>query len=123
MLTKLEKEVIKGICDYQNFNTSDEVKEVIRAIKELDVESEDDFYVECNGVEIRVIAESAVDEIWEDGLLNLLEECYTIPDFLTNYIDYDKWVQDCKYDGKGHHFSSYDGSEHETKHYYYFRTN
>ena len=123
MLVQLQKEVIRSICKYRRFNSLDEIKEVIKAVKASDMDIEDDFFIECNGVEIRVISDSAIDQIWSDELEDLLQECFTIPDFLQGYIDYDKWVRDCKFDGMGHHFSSYDGSERESRNYYYFRTN
>ena len=122
-MNKIQKELVKGICEYQNFISTEEIKEVIKAIKESNDIKNDDFYIECNGVEIRIIYIDSVESIWEEGLEELLKDCYTIPDFLANYIDYDAWVKDCKFDGMGHYFSGYNGSEHESKNYHYFRTN
>lgn len=122
-MKNLKKEIVKAICEYQSYINIDEVKEVIEGINNSDYEYEDDFYVECNGVEIRVISRYSIESIWEEGLEELLRECYDIPNHLENYIDYDAWVRDCKFDGMGHYFSGYDGSEYESKNYYYFRTN
>ena len=93
-------------------------------IKELDSQLDsNDVSVDVNGEEYRIIEESVIDDIWEESLKELLEDCYEIPPLLKNYIDYDKWVEDCKFDGLGHHFSTYDGSEESSGSYYYFRTN
>lgn len=124
-MENIKQEIIAAICEYQDFD-DDEMLEVIEAVEEIDdddIRYNDDFFVECNGVEIRVIHNNAIESIWEEELENLLRECYEVPEFLENYIDYDSWVRDCKFDGMGHHFSSYDGSEHQSENYYYFRIN
>ena len=122
-MKNLKKEIVAAICEYQGFTDIEEVMEVIEGVNSSDYEYEDDFYVECNGVEIRVIAAYSIESIWEEGLEYILRECYDIPDYLENYIDYDSWIRDCKFDGMGYYFSSYDGSEHSSENYYYFRTN
>jgi len=87
------------------------------------IENDSDFYIEIDGEEYRLIHEGDIDEIWEESLEELLRDCYEVPKELENYIDYEKWVDDCKYDGKGHHFGTYDGSEYEAGGWYIFRTN
>ena len=123
MKNLIKKEIIKTICEYQGFTDMEEIKEVIEGVNSSEYDVTDDFYVECNGVEIRVILSDSIESIWEEELENLLIECYEIPQHLENYIDYDAWVRDCKFDGMGHHFSHYDGSEYESENYYYFRVN
>ena len=122
-MENLKKEIIKAICEYQGFTDLEEVMEVMEGVDNSEHEASDDFIVECNGAEIRVISENSVESIWEEELENLLIDCYEVPQHLENYINYDAWVRDCKFDGMGHHFSHYDGSEHESENYYYFRTN
>ena len=122
-MENFKKEVIKAICEYQGFTDLEEVMEVIEGVDNSEYEYENDFYVECNGVEIRAISSDSMESIWEEELEETLRECYNVPDFLENYIDYDAWVRDCKFDGMGHHFSHYDGSEYESENYYYFRIN
>lgn len=36
---------------------------------------------------------------WYDLGYDLLHECYQIPDYLDNYIDYERYANDLKYDG------------------------
>ena len=122
-MRNLKKEIIKSICEYQGFTDIEEIREVIEGVNNSEYDVTDDFYVECNGVEIRVISNEIIESAWENELEDILRECYEIPDFLENYIDYNAWIRDCKFDGMGHHFSSYDGSEYESENYYYFRVN
>ena len=39
------------------------------------------------------------DTDWYDLGYNLLHDCYTIPDYLDNYIDYERYANELKYDG------------------------
>lgn len=39
------------------------------------------------------------NEDWYDLGYNLMHECYQIPEFLENYIDYERYANDLKYDG------------------------
>jgi len=77
------------------------------------LQTDNDFEVDIDGGSYRFIDADDIDEIWTDSLIELLHDCYEVPDNLANYIDYDKWADDCKVDGMGHHFSGYDGSEYE----------
>ena len=36
---------------------------------------------------------------WYDLGYNLMHECYQIPDYLDNYIDYERYANDLRYDG------------------------
>lgn len=116
-------EILDGIYNYQDLDANDYIELIeVLANERLNLDGYD--YIELAGLEIRVILGTDIDEIWTEELENLLQDNYNIPDFLVNYIDWDKWVRDCKlYDGEGHHFSSYDGSEHNTENFWYFRTN
>ena len=82
-----------------------------------------DFTMDIDGGEYRFIETGDIEGIWTDSLIELLEECYTVPDYVKPYVDYDAWAEDCKMDGMGHHFGSYDGNEYETNHWHVFRTN
>ena len=39
------------------------------------------------------------DTDWYDLGYNLMHECYQIPDYLDNYIDYERYANELKYDG------------------------
>lgn len=74
--------------------------------------------------EVRLICEEEIDQIWHDSLIEQIKDCYdlsNVPSFVE--IDWDTTADNCKVDGKGHHFSSYDGEEHYSNGFYIFRTN
>ena len=85
----------------------------------------DDFYIDslpCG--EVRIINEDKIDEIWTNGLIETVKECYqlpNVPDFVV--IDWEATANNCKVDGRGSHFAGYDGEEHYSNGYYIFRTN
>lgn len=86
--------------------------------------TEDDFYLELPCGEVRVIDKEEIDQIWHDSLIEQIKKCYdldNIPSFIE--IDWDKTAENCKVDGKGHHFASYDYNEHETDTHEIFRIN
>jgi hypothetical protein len=117
-MNKTEKEIVRGICDYQQFETLDEVKEVIEAVLTMS-----DEWLQCNGIELRVIAREDIEETYHESIVELIKECYLgnveIPAWIA--IDWNKTVENTMTDGYGMHFSSYDHSEHETENYHYFR--
>jgi len=123
-LTVEQNEIVRGILEYQNITYRNEIKEIIEAVREKDLNFDGYDYVEACGFEVRIIPEDIIEELWTDSLIEQIKECYdlsNVPSFVE--IDWEKTADNCKVDGMGHHFSGYDGSEHETKNYYYFRTN
>ena len=105
--------------DYEFF----ELKELIETIIDK-CGSEDDFWLELAGGECRLIDENEIDEIWTESLIEQIKECYDLSD-LPNFvsIDWEQTAENCKVDGKGHHFASYDHEEHNSNDWYIFRTN
>jgi RNAse (barnase) inhibitor barstar len=94
--------------------------------------SENDFYIEIDGNEYRVINADAIWDIFVDEIQQTVEECYLngadLDKFWWIELDWEKTAKNClDADGYGHHFSSYDGSELEytfgEEDYYIFRTN
>lgn len=85
---------------------------------------DDDQYLELPCGDVRIIDKEESDQIWTDSLIEQTKECYdlsNVPKFVA--IDWQKTAENCKVDGRGHHFASYDGNEHETDTVYIFRTN
>lgn len=86
---------------------------------------QDDFYIEnlpCG--EVRLIDKNSIDEIWTESLIELVKDCYDlsdVPNFVA--IDWNQTAENCKADGLGHHFASYDHEEHESGNFYIFRIN
>lgn len=84
----------------------------------------DDEHLELPCGEVRVIYQDSIDKIWAESLIEQIKECYDlsdVPSFVE--INWEKTAKNCKVDGLGHHFSSYDGEEHSTETHYIFRTN
>ena len=74
--------------------------------------------------EVRIISEDHIDSIWTDSLIEQVQECYdlsNVPSFVE--IDWEATAENCKVDGLGHHFNSYDGGEENAEGVYIFRTN
>ena len=89
---------------------------------------ENDVYWECDGEEYRVIHTDVIDDIAEDEIKELVQDCYLNGTDLDKYwwiaIDWQQTADNCiSADGYGHHFSSYDGSEEEWEDWYFFRVN
>ena len=126
MLNDLQKELIKGLSEYLNMSTFSELKEIITKVKEID-ENDDDFEIDglwyqSGSRGVRIISSDSIERIWEDELEELIKDCYNlseIPSFIE--IDWEATVNNCKQDGEGHHFSSWDGSQHETGNFYLFK--
>ena len=110
--------------DFENDYTFQEIMEIYLELKDKIEGKDDDFYLDLSAGDVRIISKTAIDELWTESLIEQIKECYeldTIPDFIE--IDWDATAENCKLDGLGHHFSSYDGNEYETENYYIFRTN
>lgn len=76
------------------------------------LEKMDNADFEVNGV--RFISDDEIDTIWTASLIEEIKDCYVIsevPDFVV--IDWEQTAENCKVDGLGHHFNSYDGGEEE----------
>lgn len=108
-----------SLDDFDQWDLSELIEEVLKNVLQ-----EDDFYLELPCGEVRVIDKEAIQEIWHESVIEQIKECYdlsNVPSFVE--IDWDATAENCKVDGLGHHFSSYDGEEHETENHYIFRTN
>ena len=116
-------------CTCDDYTLS-ELKELMTTIIDK-MESEDDFWLDELGYgEVRVIDKEAIAELWHEGLIQTIKDCYdfadtleNIPDWVACHIDWDQTAENCKVDGLGHHFASYDHEEHNTETHYIFRTN
>lgn len=104
---------------------------IFEALEEIEQHiGEDDFTLDFDGAEYRIISESDIWEIYRDAIKDIVEDCYSdvlnldkIPPFIAVSIDWEQTAKNAYADGYGHTFSSYDGSEEEAAGYYIFRTN
>lgn len=104
-------------------------QELIELYETLENEIEgDDFTVEFDGNEYRIISDSSIWGIYVEEIKNIVENCYdlkldSIPDFIAFDIDWEQTAQNAYADGYGHTFASYDGEESEAAGFWIFRTN
>lgn len=109
-------------CDFDDFT----ITEIMDLIEEINnkTEIDDDFCIDLPCGECRLIGEDNIDEIWTDSLIETIKECYDlsdVPSFVV--IDWEQTAENCKVDGMGYHFASYDHEEHFNNGFYIFRTN
>jgi len=120
--SETSKAILAGICLAHSHDLSySEAKEALEQIDENIV----DYSLELDGNEYRIISDGSIEEIYEDEIKSICEDCYelNLPDFMTNCIDWAQVASNCLADGYGHTFSSYDGSEVFEGGFYIFRTN
>ena len=112
--------------DLEYFEFFDLLQEILTNYKE----KTPDFYIDslpCG--ECRLIHKSEIDDIWTESLIEMVKDCYDLsvlddlPSFVAVSIDWESTAENAKVDGKGHHFSGYDGEHHEASTYDIFRTN
>jgi len=105
-----------------------EIGELIELYNEIDSNNEDDFYIEFDGNEYRIISENSIWDIYVEDVKNTVEDGYdlkldSIPDFIAFNIDWQQTAKNAFVDGYGHTFSGYDGEESMAAGYWIFRTN
>lgn len=118
--------------DLQNFlqveldvdPTADEIQNLQDLIDKRDM----DFHIELDGNEYRVIEEDFIDDIAQEEIQDIVQDCYlggmNRDEYWWIEIDWKKTAQNCiDADGYGHHFASYDGDEFYHEGWYFFRTN
>ena len=75
-----------------------------------EIQRSNDFEVD----NVRFISSDIIDDVWTVSLIDQIKDCYDlsdVPDFVA--IDWEETAENCKVDGMGHHFNSYDGGEEE----------
>lgn len=124
-----EQVAIEDAEQLENFLLDTE--HIFDALEEIEIHiGEDDFNLDFDGNEYRIISESDIWEIYVDAIKETVEDCYSdvinldkIPSFIAVSIDWEQTAKNAYVDGYGHTFSSYDHSETEAAGYYIFRTN
>ena len=141
-------QILQTICDSQSHTVpdvaeygnnvdggaeeiADDAAHIFEALEEIEGHiGEDDFTIDFDGNEYRIINESDIWEIYKDAIQNIVEDCYSevinldkVPSFIAVTIDWEQTAKNAYVDGYGHTFSGYDGSEEEAAGYYIFRTN
>lgn len=113
----------------ENYSNASELFEALDELEDHISDSDDDFNLNFDGNEYRIIAEPSIESIFRDTIENLIDECYPeVKEALSRSwpvltLDLDASVEAAMQDGYGHTFSGYDGSEEEAAGFYIFRTN
>lgn len=109
--------------DLVNDYIFEEIMEILIKLDD-DLDTSPDIHLELSAGDVRIIDKNAIDEIWTESLIEQIQDCYdldNVPSFIE--IDWQETAENCKVDGLGHHFASYDGHEEDTENFYIFRTN
>lgn len=111
----------------ENGDFDDNRQDIFDALESLDCGG-DDFTLDFDGNEYRIIKDSAIWEIYRDEIENIVTDCYDlkldkIPPFIAFSIDWEQTAQNAYADGYGHTFAGYDGDEREAADHWIFRTN
>ena len=99
----MEYSEIKEVIEFcSGLHSEPDVREV------LEEAQYDEFWVD----NVHFISEDVIEQVWEDSLIEQIKDCYDLSD-VPSFVEID-WVgtaDNCKVDGMGHHFNSYDGGE------------
>lgn len=121
-------EILTRIINSQLHNCNeDDPDDIIDALKCMIDNIGDDFRLNFDGAEYRIIAESAIWPTYVREIKAIVEDCYDlklndIPNFVAWAIDWEQTANNAYIDGYGHTFSQHDGSEEQAGNYYIFRT-
>jgi hypothetical protein len=136
-------QILQTICDSQShtiptadmseYEDKDDMEgafyDIFEALETIESNIGDEFMLEFDGNEYRLIPEDIIWEVYKDEIQQLVEDCYSdvikldkIPNFIAVTIDWEQTAKNAYADGYGHTFSGYDGSEEESAGYYIFRT-
>lgn len=120
--------LLSDIADSYNHNIDSLDGDEIYAALETISENEDDFSLDFDGNEYRIIKDYAIWDIYVDAIKDIVNDCYdlkldNIPHFVAFDIDWEKTAKNTYVDGYGHTFASYDGEELATGNHWVFRTN
>lgn len=105
---------------------SDQIEDALNYLE--DNSTKDEFTLEFDGNEYRIISDSEIWGIYVDSIRQITEDCYDLkldklPAFLAFEIDWVRTAENCYADGYGHIFATYDGEELESGDWWVFRVN
>ena len=121
--------ILRKIINSQSHNACmDDAREAIAALRDNINQGIDDFTLDFDGNEYRIISEGVIWSIYVETIKYIVNDCYELkldklPDFIAVSIDWEQTARNAYVDGYGHTFSHYDHSEEEAAGYYIFRTN
>ncbi len=118
-----------GKC-YDDYFTEEEKDTFLSEFEDIEEYTTNEFSRGNGSDETYLICDDQqADEEVSKSLDDYIDECVLseIPEQYQCYFDYEKFKQDCSYDGRGHTLNLYDGSEEyekvEETEYYIYRRN
>jgi len=111
---QLYREVIEFSNDVLEIDCKDFQQELFDNLADY----EDCFEIDNGSESYRFISDTAIEDIHVESVKDMVTDCYLSGTDLDKYswlaIDWEETAENLRrYDGYGHHFSSYDGSEEE----------
>jgi len=75
--------------------------------------------------EYAVATDSEAEDAQEAELEDYIDDCIlcNLEGIAAQYFDREAWKRDARFDGRGHHLSSYDGVENESREFFIYRVN
>ena len=123
-------EITRAILTHEKeeFNKTFTLSQIKELDESIDIDPKWYNYIEPDFTKYTYVAFDKfwIDDIWYDATIDLVDECYlnNVPEQVKNYFNYDKFFEDCKEDGRAHHFNGYDGNtELETNNYFIYYHN
>ena len=103
-------------CDHSLSNLKSFMREILE-------NTEDDYTISFWGcTSVRLIHDDIIDEVWTESLIQQIKDCYDLdhlPEFIE--IDWEESAENCKDEGLGTHFNTYDGEEYFCNNWNIFR--
>ena len=84
-----------------------------------------EFLIEYGKNQYLVVDDDEAENLWIEDLENYIEECVIceIPENYKQYFNNDKFIEDCKIDGRANSLNRYDGTEEEINGFFIYRQN
>ena len=125
-------QLLGGVFNTGNHSSEllDDKELIIDALNNISDNMSDDFTIDFDGNEYRIIHNEAIWDIYVEEIKQIVNDCYDlkidkIPAFIAVSIDWEATAHNAYADGYGHTFARYDGDETNSDNgdYWIFRTN
>lgn len=125
-------QILGGVFNTGNHSPDllEDAELIIEALEDIAENHSDDFTIEFDGNEYRIIHDDGIWDIYVEEIKQIVEDCYElnldkIPAFVAVSVDWEATAHNAYVDGYGHTFASYDGEETNSDNgeYWIFRTN
>lgn len=125
-------QLLGGVFNTGNHSSEllEDKKLIIDALNDISNRMSDDFAIDFDGNEYRIIHNEAIWDIYVGEIKQIVNDCYNLkldqlPAFIAVSIDWEATANNAYTDGYGHTFARFDGAETTSDNgkYWIFRTN